>query len=533
MTASGTAQPPLPVVPLWLYPVVLGVAAVIFLPGLNIGFLADDFVYIARFREMPWAEWPRLFTQEWSGGVWGQPLKELRPFAALSLMIDARLWGGNVVGYRLVNLGMHLATTALVTRLAWRYGGGSMRVALIAGLAFAVHPSHVETVSWITGRADLLGTFAALAFFCAGESFSEVGGRRMAAGSLLAFFVGVFTKEFCLTIPVILALRWVLLDGRASRGVWLRRGGLFLGVMIVVILYAWARRAAFGSDPTTGFFGWKDEPAWARQAANWGWLVPVLPFTTGAEWTSLPGMSVLRSLWIAVAGLVAVALGVAVWRRKAWGQAIFFGAFWWFATTLGLFVAVYFSPRHLYLPTAGVAIGLGLALHRGRNRAWIGGIALAACVAGHFVTLQAWREAGRISREVLAAIETDLVGTDEATVVLISVPERFGPVLLWAWSSPQALGAPFLSRPVSPERIIERVVNYVRADRWLDEHRPLEMMRAAKNAVAVHVGPDGRVYHRRLAGTSLEIQVDQLAALWAQGINPESLSAWLKTCAVP
>lgn len=533
MNASGTAQPSSSPVPYGLGAVVLGVAIVIFLPALTIGFLADDFVYIARFREMPWSAWPRLFTQEWSGGVWGQPLKELRPFAALSLMIDARLWGGNVVGYRLVNLAFHLATTALVTRLAWRYGGGNTRVALIAGLAFAVHPSHVETVSWITGRPDLLGTFAALAFFCAGESFSSSGGKGRAAVALVAFFVGVFTKEFCLMIPVLLFVRWALLDLRAGRDVWLRRGGLFLGVIAVVVVYAWARRAAFGSDPTTGFFGWNDEPAWARQAAYWGWLLPFLPFTTGAEWGPLPRMSVLRSLWIAVAAIVALALGLAVRRRKPWGNAVFFGAFWWFATTLGLFVAVYFSPRHLYLPTAGVAIGVGLALHRGRTRAWIAFVALAACVAGHFATLQAWREAGRISREVLTSIESDLAAADDSAVVLISVPERFGPVLLWAWSSPQALGAPFLSRPVPPERILERVVNYVRADRWLEEHRPLEMMQAATSAVAVHVGPDGRVHHRRLSGAQLQFQVDQLAVLMAQGINAESLSAWLKACALP
>src|SRR5688572_28949926 len=111
---------------------VIAIAAGVFVPALGIGFLGDDFVYIARFREMPWSEWPTLFIREWSGGVWGQPLKELRPFAALSFMIDARLWGGHVIGYRLVNLSLHLATTALVVQLAWRYGGGHRQAAVIA-----------------------------------------------------------------------------------------------------------------------------------------------------------------------------------------------------------------------------------------------------------------------------------------------------------------------------------------------------------------------------------------------------------------
>src|ERR1041385_1807738 len=93
--------------PRWLTATVLSAATLAFLATLRGGFLADDFVYIARFRELPWSEWPKLFTHEWSGGVWGQPLRELRPIAALSFMGDARLFGGNPLGYRLPNLPQH------------------------------------------------------------------------------------------------------------------------------------------------------------------------------------------------------------------------------------------------------------------------------------------------------------------------------------------------------------------------------------------------------------------------------------------
>src|SRR5438045_284121 len=143
LSAPVGAVPAVYAPPLRLMLLVLTVAAAIFLPAITLGFIGDDFVYIARFHSMPWLEWPRFFTREWSEGVWGQPLKELRPFAALSFMIDARLWGGHAAGYRLVNLALHLAATALVMRLAWHYFPGNNRAALIAGLVFAVHPAHV------------------------------------------------------------------------------------------------------------------------------------------------------------------------------------------------------------------------------------------------------------------------------------------------------------------------------------------------------------------------------------------------------
>jgi hypothetical protein len=524
--------------PCWLLAVVLAVAALAFLPALSVGFLGDDFVYIARFHEMPWSAWPQLFTHEWSGGIWGQPLKELRPFAALSFMVDARLWGGNVVGYRLVNLAWHLAATVLVVRLAWHYSrslpalcsGGA--VALIAGLIFAVHPVHVETVVWITGRPDLLGSAAALAFLLGGEIYSESATRAHAALALAALAVGVFTKEFCLIAPWLLLLRWLLLDLRAERVVWQRRALLLGGAVAITATYAVARHAAFGSDPGTGFFGWNDAPAWNRQAAYVGWLVPVLPFTTGHEWAGLPPMSVLRWLWLALLGAVVLAVIVGWVRRAAWASAVFFGGVWWFATTVGLFVVVYFSPRHLYLPSAGISIGLGLALGFRHLRILPAAI-IAWCLAAHFAALQPWREAGSLSREVIAALDADLAAGDENTIALVAVPETRGHVLLWAWSCPQALGAPFLSRPRAAHQVIERPVNYVRSDRWVAEHHPVETVRAASSAVAVFVDADGRVRHRFVPRAELAPRADELAKLVAQGLNPDNLTAWIRSCAQP
>ena len=103
--------------PSWLAGVVLVMTALVFLPTLSGGFLGDDFVYIARFHALAWSEWPALFFRDWSGGVWGSPLHELRPFAALSFMSDARLFGDYAPGYRLTNLLLHLVATFLLVRL--------------------------------------------------------------------------------------------------------------------------------------------------------------------------------------------------------------------------------------------------------------------------------------------------------------------------------------------------------------------------------------------------------------------------------
>ena len=526
--APAPSSAPITPPPRWLLPLVLAVATVAFLPAMAMGFLGDDFVYVARFFHLPFSAWPRLFTHEWSDGIWGQPLKELRPFAALSFMIDARVWGGWAPGHRLTNLVLHLAATACVVRLAWRYSAGQRNAALIAGLIFAVHPAHAETVAWITGRADLLGTAAALAFLVAGETFSARGGRRPLLLALLALGIGVFTKEFCLTVPLLLALRWALLDPRAGRAVWLRRARLFAGALGVVALYALARYAAFGRDTGNGFFGWNDAPAWNRQAGYWGWIIPILPFTTGHEPAHAPSMAVLRPTWLALAALTATALAVTLtFRRHATAaRALFFGGFWWFATTLGLFVVVYFSPRHLYLPSAGVALGIGLALGTGRLRAALAGAVILWCAVAHVAALRPWIEAGARSRDALAALDADLAGADARTLALVSVPETYGPIWLWAWSCPQALGAPFLRHPVPAERVLERPINYYNGDNWSKARQPAAMVRAASSAAVLLVGADGSIRHRLVPATELQTRA---AALPAPGLTAENLTPFIES----
>lgn len=527
-TAPASPAALLATPPRWLLPLVLTVAAVAFLPAMTMGFLGDDFVYVARFFSLPFSGWPRLFTHEWSDGIWGQPLKELRPFAALSFMIDARVWGGWAPGHRLTNVLLHLAATALVVRLAWRYSDGKTHAALVAGLIFAVHPAHAETVAWITGRADLFGSAAALAFLVAAETFSAQGFRRPLLLALLALGIGVFTKEFCLIAPLLLVLRWALLDPRAGRTVWIRRAQLFLGALGVVALYALARHAAFGRDTGNGFFGWNDAPAWNRQAGYWGWLIPILPFTTGHEWASPPALSVLRNLWLTLAALTAAALALALTlgRNPTAARALFFGGFWWFATTIGLFVVVYFSPRHLYLPSAGVAIGVGLALGCSRLRAVLAGGIILWCAAAHIAALRPWIEAGARSRDAIAALDADLAGADARTLALISVPETHGHIWLWAWSCPQAIGAPFLRHPVPAERVLERPINYYNGDQWTKARQPAAMVRAASSAAILLVGTDGSIRHRLVPPDELQTRA---AALPAPGLTAQNHTAFLES----
>ncbi len=533
-TRSSPTPAPLPqALPRWLLGVILGLGALLFLPTLAGGFLGDDFVYIARFQALPWSAWPALFTHDWSGGVWGSELHELRPFAALSFMTDAKLFGGWPPGYQLTNLLLHLVATSLIARLAWRYTGGRVGATLVAGLVFALHPAHAEAVIWATGRVDLLATTAALLFWFGAESYSDFGRRPCAAITFAAFFLGIFSKELCMFAPLLLLLKWLLLDLRAPRAVWLRRATIFVGVAVIFAIYAEARRRAFGHD-NIGYNLWTDAPAWNRQAAHFGWLFPVLPFTGRAEWEHPPATIVLHGLWLTLLALTILGLAFALWKRTRLAAAtLFFGGVWYFITVFPLTGVVYFAPRHLYFPSVGFALAAGLlvaAVRLPKPRTMLATALISWCGIALLPAIRPWNTAATVSREAVAALNRDLATAPADAFVLTSVPETLGPVWLWAWSSPQCYGAPFLAQPVPTERVIERPVNYVRSDKWDADRVPLEKLRLARSAVVLYVSEQGEISCRTVNQAQLAAAADALAKV---GVSVDNWSACVKSLARP
>lgn len=507
---------------------VVAVAVLAFLPSLRGGFLADDFVYIAHFRELPWSEWPRLFVQEWSSGIWGSPLRELRPFAALSFMGDARLFGGDPLGYRLVNLTLHVLVVFLVFRLTLRYSGNDLVAATIGGLAFALHPAHAETVSWITGRVDLQATVAALLFWLAGENFAERSGRRQLFVATAALFVGVFSKELCVFAPLLLALRWGLVEPRVARGAWLRRALVLAGAVLVIAAYSICRRIAFPHE-SVGYNLWTDVPAWERQATYFGWLVPILPLLDAKQWSVVPSTTVLHALWLVLATTILVAFAAARWRghRRA-TEIMFFGGVWFLVTVAPLTAVHYASPRHLYFPTVGLALALGIAFAARRALRWAALVIGVVFALGHVMALRPWMRAGAISRETVARIDTALQAAPAGHVVAVAVPAVHGPAWLWAWCMPHALRPPFLY--TAPAHAIELPVNVARSEDWLETRRPLERLRAAQTVTALHVDDAGSVASRTLSREDLRPHLEPPSS---QQLTPDGWDGWVRSVARP
>jgi tetratricopeptide (TPR) repeat protein len=121
------------------------------------GFVWDDTILLdqkARFYRGPLDAW---FEPA------GLPnMRMYRPLEMMSLWIDLRLWQ-TPTGFHVTQVALHALTGVLVLTLA-RALGATPWAALAGAAVFVLHPVQVESVAWITCRADVMtATFATLA----------------------------------------------------------------------------------------------------------------------------------------------------------------------------------------------------------------------------------------------------------------------------------------------------------------------------------------------------------------------------------
>lgn len=171
-----------------------------------------------------------------------------RPLSALSIAGDYFLWGWSPFGFHLTNLVLHLINVLLVYVLTGQLLGRGVR-AFFAAVMFAVHPIHVEAVSWVPARTDLLATLGVLGAVCVYVRYRETSRIAFLALSGFFYWCGLLSKEVAIVFPLLIAgyegivvvtrapvrwrlepvLRWGYLGSITGAYLWLRTIALVQG----------------------------------------------------------------------------------------------------------------------------------------------------------------------------------------------------------------------------------------------------------------------------------------------------------------
>ena len=127
------------------------------------------------------------------------------PLVWLSYMAEIEIFGTDAGVMHITNVVLHISNSLLV--YAWlRRSTGDASRSLLAGLIFALHPMHVESVAWVTERKDVLSTLLLMATLVAYIEYAVRKSRGWYAGALLLFAIGLTAKGMLVTVPVILLL---------------------------------------------------------------------------------------------------------------------------------------------------------------------------------------------------------------------------------------------------------------------------------------------------------------------------------------
>jgi|GEM_PF-6106578 len=473
------------------------------------GFVADDFIFLhqLRFKQHEFADSFVYFGRDWGMGA-----DFYRPLARVYWALLHSLSGEVAWGWHLAGALLYGVSAALVCLLAHRLTKSNI-TALLAGLLFACHPAHAETVSWLANGSDLLaGMFCLLAalfyvmFVETGRDKSRRTGIYLLA--LACFFAALLSKESAagfLLVPLVYDVVFGIGRGAGARDASrASRLGLLLARQIplfaVAGIHLWMRWGALG-----GIGGYAPSTEGATS--------PGVFVEAYSKWLFMPVTPNGAILWLFFLAVMAVLIaGLILWERN--GPALLSGGgsggddaqsrprfLLVRAGIFGLCWLVLFllptsstppSVRFVYLPTVGVALigavllspmallgrGVWNTLKPGGARAaWTWQavsylkLALVAVVLllserDTLLHLDAWMRAGQTSRDILTQIrEGRPEPADYTPIYAAGLPQANEEALIFRTGFPEAVqllygnttieGIPVSAFPVVEQRLNE------------------------------------------------------------------------------
>ncbi len=330
------------------------------LPALRNGFVEDD-LWVVKDRRVltpptslrailtePY--WPRSF----GGRLW-------RPLVLASWALDERV-SRDPRWFHAVNIAWSAVSAALLTLLAAELT--TPFVGLIAGILFAVHPVHVEAVSSVVGRAELMAA--------AGFAIALLGALRwrrsawwllgVAAGSALA----IGSKEHGVTLPVIvlLLLMWRQRDWRAA---W---PPALVAAVPIVLYFALRSGIAGGALNSGGMAPGLEGLSRAQRtiamtsvSLEW-WRLLLFPLHLSSDWsTAQVQVTPLLTTRLVLTCLLWIVAAIGAWGLRRRVPAAWLGLAWLVITispvaNVVVPTEIVLAERTLYLPSWGIMLAL-------------------------------------------------------------------------------------------------------------------------------------------------------------------------------
>lgn len=345
----------------WKFAILIVLVSVaVFSNTLSMEFIWDDHSQVLNDQKIRrLGNIPSMFTSNVWGGVKGEyQTPYYRPLFSVSLASDYAIWGESPFGYHLTNILLHAASSVMVFLIGLRLFKGTIP-ALFASIIFAVHPVHVEAVTWISARNESLCALFMFASFYCYLLYKEEKKAHYIAVSLMMFFSALLSKEMAVTFPGLI-LVYELCFGEGSLKDKVKQPIVFCLLIIpyFVLRLIFLERGTFISAPLP-----------VRFLTSAGIIVEylrllILPINLKVIYhIPLQKIFSVREVLVPFAVLAGVIAGlVMLWKYE---KRLFFCLSWIFITLFPIsglpviLLPVPMAERYLYIPSAGFALAIG------------------------------------------------------------------------------------------------------------------------------------------------------------------------------
>ena len=357
------------------------------------------------------------------------------PITWISHMLDCQLFGLDAGWHHLTNVLIHALSTMLLFALLKRMTGRLWESAFVA-FVFALHPLHVESVAWVSERKDVLS-----AFFCFLTVWAYLDyvdrpkiGRYVLV--VLAFSLGLMSKQMIVTLPFVLLLLdvWPLRRIRIGGDDRQKAGALLMEKVPLFALAAAASAITYFVQRKGGAVQSFDAIPFALRAQNA--LISYVTYVLKLFWPTglsafYPYPSNLPIWEVAGAGLAVVAISVLVLRNLRSRPYLAVGWFWYVGTLVPVIGLIQVggqsrADRYTYLPAIGISIMLAWGMadlfqRWPRYKTMLTAVSVAICSVWLLVTwtqIQYWRDSITLNRHAIEVTPGNYVAHVNLGVIL-------------------------------------------------------------------------------------------------------------------
>ncbi len=395
----------------WILPLAIALATLaVFSRSMTCDFVNfDDFDYVASNPKVNRG----LSVESFLWALTSKVGANWHPVTVLSHMLDSQIYGvHDAWGHHLTNVLLHAVNAALLFVFLHAMTGARWRSVLVAAL-FAFHPLHVESVTWVSERKDVLSTFFWFSSLWAYARYVRHPGigKYLVVALLLA--LGLMSKPMVVTAPCLM----LVLDYWPLRRLFAAASSVRENLARVCILAAekvpFFLLVATTSIVTFNFQydrGVRSTDALSVKYRIYNMIASYGEYISQLVWPSKmavfyphPNVNILMSR-VFIAGftlLVVTVLALAWWRKRPY----FLSGWMWYLGTLVPAIGLVQvggaarADRYTYVPFVGLFIAIAWGLEelsagdsrRRRIVATIGGLWIAVLIGLTWIQQGYWK----------------------------------------------------------------------------------------------------------------------------------------------